>query len=52
MASISDSMSSSCIDRPLAKQGAFQADLARARIEVEAARFLVLAAAAALDRCG
>jgi acyl-CoA dehydrogenase len=37
---------------PLAKQGSFQAQLAQARIEIEAARLLVLSAASSLDRDG
>ena len=36
--------------RPLAQQGAFQAELARARIDIQSARLLVLAAAESLDR--
>lgn len=39
-------------DRPLAKQGAYQSELAKARIDIDSARLLVLAAAAALDAHG
>ncbi len=38
--------------RPIAKQGAFQSELAKARIDTDAARLLVLTAAAALDQEG
>ncbi|GAX77668.1 hypothetical protein CEUSTIGMA_g5111.t1 [Chlamydomonas eustigma] len=37
---------------PLAKQGALQSELAKARIDIDSARLLVLSAAAALDRYG
>ncbi|KAG1679496.1 hypothetical protein FOA52_011095 [Chlamydomonas sp. UWO 241] len=37
---------------PLARQGALRADLARCRIDIDSARLLVLAAAAALDSGG
>jgi len=37
---------------PLAAQGAFQAELAKCRIDLDGARLLVLHAAAALDRMG
>jgi acyl-CoA dehydrogenase len=38
--------------RQLAKQGAFQASLAHCRIQLDAARLMVLAAAAHLDHAG
>lgn len=38
--------------RKLAKQGAFQASLANCRIQLDAARLMVLAAASHLDRSG
>lgn len=44
-------MSRHAFGQPLARHGAFRADLARARLDLDAARLLVLDAALALDRC-
>ncbi|GFH21720.1 acyl-CoA_dh_1 domain-containing protein [Haematococcus lacustris] len=42
----------SMFGRPLARQGAFQSELAQCRVALEGARLLVLHAAAALDQHG
>lgn len=38
--------------RPLSQQGAFAADLARCRVDLDATRLVVMHAAAELDRRG